>query len=504
MSKTPAGGWHVQPLADLRRALDAGDVSAVGLAEHFLARIGASALNAFVDVRPEATLAQAREADARLARGERGPLLGVPIAHKDIFVTRDWRSTAGSRMLADYVSPYDATVVERLAGAGAVCLGKTNCDEFAMGSSNEHSHFGPTLNPWDRAAVPGGSSGGSAAAVAGGLAPLATGTDTGGSVRQPAAMCGVTGIKPTYGRVSRYGMIAFASSLDQGGAFGASAAECAALLGVMAGFDPRDSTSLQVPGEDFVAAMAGPPAPAGRGEAPTESRPLGGLRIGLPREYFGEGLAPDVEQAVRAALAVLESLGAALVEVSLPRTRLAIPAYYVIAPAEASSNLSRFDGVRYGHRAAQYTDLRDMYRKTRAEGFGPEVRRRIMVGTYVLSHGYYDAYYLQAQKLRRLIAEDFAAAFAGVDVIAGPVSPTVAWDIGEIADDPVRNYLADVYTLGASLAGLPGLSMPAGFGVRGRPVGLQLIGDRFAESRLLAVADRFQRATDWHLRRPSE
>jgi len=504
MSATPSPGWHALPLADLRRALDAGAVSAVALAEHFLDRIGASTLNAFVDVRAEATRAQAREADARLARGERGPLLGVPIAHKDIFVTRDWRSTAGSRMLADYVSPFDATVVERLAAAGAVCLGKTNCDEFAMGSSNEHSHFGPTLNPWDRAAVPGGSSGGSAAAVAGGLAPLATGTDTGGSVRQPAAMCGVTGIKPTYGRVSRYGMIAFASSLDQGGAFGASAADCAALLGPMAGFDPRDSTSLQAPGEDFAAGMAASPVPEGRGAGATPSRPLAGLRIGLPQEYFGEGLAPDVEQAVRAALSVLESLGAVLVEVSLPRTRLAIPAYYVIAPAEASSNLSRFDGVRYGHRAAQYSDLRDMYRRTRAEGFGPEVRRRIMVGTYVLSHGYYDAYYLQAQKLRRLIADDFAAAFTQVDVLAGPVSPTVAWNLGEIVDDPVRNYLADVYTLGASLAGLPGLSMPAGFGAGGRPVGLQLIGDRFAESRLLGVADRFQQATDWHRRRPPE
>jgi aspartyl-tRNA(Asn)/glutamyl-tRNA(Gln) amidotransferase subunit A len=500
-----SGGWHGRPLADLRRALDAGEVSAEALAGHFLARIAASGLNAFIDVRPEATLAQARAADARLAGGERGPLLGVPIAHKDIFVTRDWRATAGSRMLADYVSPYDATVVERLAAAGAVCLGKTNCDEFAMGSSNEHSFFGPVLNPWDRAAVPGGSSGGSAAAVAAGLAPLATGTDTGGSVRQPAAMCGVTGIKPTYGRVSRFGMIAFASSLDQGGAFGASAAECAALLGAMVGFDARDSTSLQRPEEDLVAGMAASPVPAGRAAASADpARPLAGLRVGMPKEYFGEGLAPDVEQAVRAALAVLEAQGATLVEVSLPRTQLTIPAYYVIAPAEASSNLSRFDGVRYGHRAAHYTDLRDMYRKTRAEGFGPEVRRRILVGTYVLSHGYYDAYYLQAQKLRRLIAEDFADVFSGVDVVAGPVSPTVAWNLGEIVDDPVRNYLADVYTLGASLAGLPGLSMPAGFGAGGRPVGLQLIGDRFAEARLLGIAHRFQQATDWHLRRPPE
>jgi aspartyl-tRNA(Asn)/glutamyl-tRNA(Gln) amidotransferase subunit A len=496
--------WHDRPVSALRAALDAGEVSARSLAEHFLARIATSTLNAFVDVRPEATLQQARAADERLARGERAPLLGIPVAHKDIFVTRGWRSTAGSRMLADYTSPFDATVVERLGAAGAVCLGKTNCDEFAMGSSNEHSFFGPTRNPWDAAAIPGGSSGGSAAAVAGGLAPIATGTDTGGSVRQPAAMCGVTGIKPTYGRVSRYGMIAFASSLDQGGAFGGSAADCAALLTAMAGFDPRDATSLERPAEDYAAGLAASPVPAGRaGAAASASRPLAGLRVGVPREYFGEGLAPDVERAVRAGLATLESLGAALVDVSLPRTRLAIPAYYVIAPAEASSNLSRFDGVRYGHRAKDPADLKDLYRRTRAEGFGEEVRRRIMVGTYVLSHGYYDAYYLQAQKLRRLIADDFAAAFASVDVIAGPVAPTVAWDLGDHSSDPVRDYLADVYTLGASLAGLPGLSMPAGFGERGRPVGLQLIADRFAESRLLGVADRFQQATDWHLRRPA-
>ncbi|MFN9771248.1 MAG: Asp-tRNA(Asn)/Glu-tRNA(Gln) amidotransferase subunit GatA, partial [Burkholderiales bacterium] len=489
---------HARPVSALRAALDAGEVSARSLAEHFLARIATSTLNAFVDVRPEATLEQARVADERLARGERTPLLGIPVAHKDIFVTRGWRSTAGSRMLADYVSPFDATVVERLGAAGAVCLGKTNCDEFAMGSSNEHSHFGPTRNPWDPAAIPGGSSGGSAAAVAGGLAPIATGTDTGGSVRQPAAMCGVTGIKPTYGRVSRFGMIAFASSLDQGGAFGGSAADCAALLTAMAGFDARDATSLERPAEDYVAGMAAPPVPAGRGEAPTASRPLAGLRVGVPAEYFGEGLAPDVERAVRAGLATLESLGAVLVDVSLPRTRLAIPAYYVIAPAEASSNLSRFDGVRYGHRAKDPVDLKDLYRRTRAEGFGEEVRRRIMVGTYVLSHGYYDAYYLQAQKLRRLIADDFAAAFASVDVIAGPVAPTVAWDLGDHSSDPVRDYLADVYTLGASLAGLPGLSMPAGFGAKDRPVGLQLVADRFGESRLLGIADRFQQATDWH------
>jgi len=463
------------------------EFSALEAADAFLARIAASPLNAFIDVQPELTRAQAREADRRLAAGEQGPLLGVPVAHKDIFVTRGWRSTAGSRMLAGYVSPFDATVVERLAAAGAVCLGKTNCDEFAMGSSNENSYFGPARNPWDPSAIPGGSSGGAAVAVAADLAPIATGTDTGGSVRQPAAMCGITGIKPTYGRVSRYGMIAFASSLDQGGAMARSAEDCAALLGAMAGFDPRDSTSLERPVEDFARDL---------------HRPIDGLRIGLPTEFFGEGLAPDVRAAIDAALAQLRALGATLVEVSLPRTELSIPAYYVIAPAEASSNLSRFDGVRYGHRAAQYGDLVEMYEKTRAEGFGPEVKRRILVGTWVLSHGYYDAYYLKAQKLRRLIAQDFAAAFAGVDLIAGPVAPTVAWNIGERSDDPVRNYLADIFTLPASLAGLPGMSVPVGFGARGRPVGLQLIGNYFAEARLLNVAHRLQSVTDWHLRRP--
>jgi aspartyl-tRNA(Asn)/glutamyl-tRNA(Gln) amidotransferase subunit A len=477
-------------VAELAAGLRARRFSAEELARHFLERIAASALNAFIDVKPELTLAQARAADARLARGEAGPLLGVPVAHKDIFVTRGWRSTAGSRMLADYVSPFDATVVERLAAAGAVCVGKTNCDEFAMGSANENSAFAPVRNPWDARAIPGGSSGGSAAAVAAGLAPIATGTDTGGSVRQPASMCGVTGIKPTYGRVSRFGMIAFASSLDQGGAMGRSAADCAALLGAMAGFDPRDSTSLAEPDhEDFGREL---------------DRPLAGLRIGLPREFFGEGLSDEVRAVVRGALDALAAQGATLVEVSLPRTRLAIPAYYVIAPAEASSNLSRFDGVRYGHRAKQYGDLADMYRKSRAEGFGPEVRRRILIGTYVLSHGYYDAYYLQAQKLRRLIADDFRAAFGEVDLIAGPVSPTAAWDIGTRADDPVQNYLADIFTLPASLAGLPGMSVPAGFGAGRRPIGLQLVGPWFSEARLLNVAHRYQQATDWHLQRPGE
>ena len=472
-------------VAELALALASGQTSAVELAHHFLNRVTASPLNAFIDVQPELTLSQAQAADQRLARGERGPLLGIPIAHKDIFVTRGWRSTAGSRMLADYVSPYDATVVERLASAGAVCLGKTNCDEFAMGGANENSHFGATRNPWDPAAIPGGSSGGSAAAVAGGLAPLATGTDTGGSVRQPAAMCGITGIKPTYGRVSRWGMIAYASSLDQGGAMGRSAHDCAVLLGAMAGFDPRDSTSAERAAEDFSREL---------------DRPLAGLRIGLPKEFFGEGL----HDALESAFERLRALGATLVDVSLPQTELAIPAYYVIAPAEASSNLSRFDGVRYGHRAENPSDLADLYRRSRAEGFGAEVKRRILIGAYVLSQGYYDAYYLQAQKLRRLIADDFSRAFEQVDLIAGPVSPTVAWDIGTQTHDPVANYLADIYTLPASLAGLPGMSVPAGFGARGRPVGLQLIGRPFDEARLLNVGHQFQQVTDWHQRRPAE
>ena len=471
----------------LAAGLEDGSLSAVSLVRDSLDRIAASDLNAFIDVQPDASLAQARAADERRASGERGALLGIPVAHKDIFVTREWRSTAGSKMLADYRSPFDATVVERLVQAGAVCVGKTNCDEFAMGSSNENSYFGPALNPWDRAAIPGGSSGGSAVAVAAGLAPMATGTDTGGSVRQPAAMCGITGIKPTYGRVSRWGMIAYASSLDQGGAMAWSAEDCALLLSAMAGFDPRDSTSLERADEDFARDL---------------DQPLSGLRVGLPREFFADGLAGDVRAAIDAALRQFEQLGARLVDVSLPRTRLSIPAYYVIAPAEASSNLSRFDGVRYGYRTADYGDLRSMYERTRTEGFGAEVKRRILVGAYVLSHGYYDAYYLQAQKLRRLIAQDFAAAFADVDLIAGPVSPTVAWNIGERTDDPVRNYLADIYTLPASLAGLPGMSVPVGFGDAGRPVGLQLIGNYFSEALLLRAGHQYQQHTDWHLRRP--
>ncbi|NEX63863.1 Asp-tRNA(Asn)/Glu-tRNA(Gln) amidotransferase subunit GatA [Noviherbaspirillum galbum] len=482
---------HNKTLKQLSSLLQAREVSAKELATHYLDRIGKSDLNAFLHVDRDLTLAQAAEADARLARGEVTPLTGIPIAHKDIFVTRDWRSTAGSKMLEGYISPFDATVVQQFRNAGMVTLGKLNCDEFAMGSSNENSYFGPVKNPWDKAAIPGGSSGGSAAAIAARLAPAATATDTGGSIRQPAALCGVTGIKPTYGRVSRFGMIAFASSLDQGGPMAQTAEDCALLLNAMAGFDAKDSTSLERPAEDFARDL---------------DKPLQGLKIGIPREYFGPGLAADVEQAVRAALSEYEKLGATLVDVSLPKTELSIPVYYVIAPAEASSNLSRFDGVRYGHRAKEYKDLADMYSKSRAEGFGHEVQRRILVGAYVLSHGYYDAYYLQAQKIRRLIAEDFKNAFTQCDVIMGPVCPTVAWDIGDKADDPVANYLADIFTLSTSLAGLPGMSIPCGFGQGDkngkRPVGLQIIGNYFDEARLLNVAHQFQRVTDWHRRAP--
>jgi aspartyl-tRNA(Asn)/glutamyl-tRNA(Gln) amidotransferase subunit A len=495
---------HEKSLTELRTALAAKECSAVELADLYLKRIAAHEhLNAFVHVDAQRTLEQAKAADARLASGNAGPLTGLPVAHKDVFVTQGWRSTAGSKMLEHYTSPFDATVVERLSRAGMVCVGKTNMDEFAMGSSNENSHFGPVHNPWDTAAVPGGSSGGSAAAVAARLAPAATGTDTGGSIRQPASFSGITGIKPTYGRVSRYGMIAFASSLDQGGPFARSAADCALLLNAMAGFDERDSTSLTRDDEDFTRYLGESWQP-GAGAA---DKPLAGLRIGLPNEYFGAGLADDVRAAIDAALKTYEALGATLVDVSLPKTELSIPVYYVIAPAEASSNLSRFDGVRYGHRASDYRDLLDMYKKSRAEGFGPEVKRRILVGTYVLSHGYYDAYYLQAQKIRRIIAQDFQQAFTQCDVIMGPVSPSVAWDIGAKGDDPVQMYLADIYTLSVSLAGLPGMSVPCGFGAGAnakRPVGLQIVGNYFNEARMLQVADAFQRATDWHRKSPAE
>ncbi|WP_295374409.1 Asp-tRNA(Asn)/Glu-tRNA(Gln) amidotransferase subunit GatA [uncultured Pseudacidovorax sp.] len=488
---------HQRGVADLARALAAREVSAVETAQHFLSRMAARQdLGAFVAVDADATLVQARAADAAIAAGSAGPLAGVPIAHKDIFVTTGWPSTAGSRMLAGYQSPFDATVVRKLGEAGMVTLGKLSCDEFAMGSSNQNVAVPavgaeqpvPVRNPWDTARVPGGSSGGSAVAVAAGLAPAATGTDTGGSIRQPASFCGITGIKPTYGRASRYGMIAFASSLDQAGPMARSAEDCALLLSAMCGPDPdRDSTSLDRPAEDFSQGLAGS---------------LDGLRIGVPKEFLGDGVAPGVRAAIDAALAEYEKLGAKRVEVSLPRTELAIPVYYIIAAAEASSNLSRFDGVKFGHRASQYKDLAEMYMKTRAEGFGDEVKRRIMIGTYVLSHGYYDAYYLQAQKVRRMIADDFQAAFRDCDVIAGPAAPTVAWAIGAHSDDPVADYLADVFTLPGSLAGLPGLSLPCGFD-GGMPVGLQLIGNYFAEGRLLNAAHRFQQATDWHQRTPT-
>ena len=484
-----SGALHELTVAQLAAQLRAKEVSAVEAAQHFLAR-GAqhSNLGAYLDIREDVTLAQARAADARIASGDTAPLLGVPIAHKDIFVTKDFVSTAGSKMLAGYRSPFNATVVDKLAQSGAVTLGKLNCDEFAMGSSNENSAFKPAQNPWDTTRIPGGSSGGSAAAVAARLAPAVTGTDTGGSIRQPAAFCGITGIKPTYGRASRYGMIAFASSLDQAGPMARTAEDCALLLSAMCGPDAdRDSTSLDIPAEDFSRSL---------------NDSIDGLRIGIPKEFFGEGLSADVRAAVDGALNQYEKLGAKLVEISLPRTQLSIPVYYIIAPAEASSNLSRFDGVKFGHRADKYTDLLDMYKKTRAEAFGDEVKRRIMIGAYVLSHGYYDAYYLQAQKIRRMIADDFQQAFQQCDVIAGPVAPTVAWKLGEHGNDPLANYLADIFTLPGSLAGLPGMSVPAGFGEGGMPVGLQLIGNYFAEAKLLNAAHQLQQATDFHLRAP--
>ena len=480
---------HDLTVAELASKLASKEVSAVETAKIFLARAKAhESLGAYLATNEEATLAQARAADERIAAGDKAALLGVPMAHKDIFVTKDFPSTAGSKMLEGYRSPFDATVVRKLAAAGVVTLGKLNCDEFAMGSSNENSAFHPVKNPWDTTRIPGGSSGGSAVAVAARLAPATTGTDTGGSIRQPASFCGVTGIKPTYGRASRYGMIAFASSLDQAGPMARTAEDCALLLSAMCAPDPdRDSTSLDVPAEDFAMSL---------------HAPIEGLRIGVPKEFFGGGLSSDVRSAIEAALAEFVKLGAKLVEVSLPRTELAIPVYYIIAPAEASSNLARFDGVKFGHRAKQHGDLLDMYRKTRAEGFGDEVKRRIMIGTYVLSHGYYDAYYLQAQKIRRMIADDFQQAFRQCDLIAGPVAPTVAWKLGEHGNDPLADYLADIFTLPGSLAGLPGMSIPVGFGAGHMPVGLQLLGNYFGEGKLLTAAHRFQQATDFHLRKP--
>ena len=479
---------HTLSVKALAERLHSKQVSAVEVATRFLARTGGNPHNAFLDIDSEVTLAQARASDAKLANGTAGPLEGVPVAHKDVFVTREFATTAGSKILSGYRSPFDATVVQRLRSAGMVSLGKLNCDEFAMGSSNENSAYGAVTNPWDVTRVPGGSSGGSAAAVAAGLAPAATGTDTGGSIRQPAAFCGITGIKPTYGRASRYGMIAYASSLDQAGPMARSAEDCALLLSAMCGPDlDRDSTSLDVPAENFSAKLG---------------NSLKGVRVGIPKEFFGDGLATDVRTAIDAALAQLQALGAKLVPISLPRTELSIPVYYIIAPAEASSNLSRFDGVKFGHRTQDYTDLVSMYKKTRAEGFGEEVKRRIMTGAYVLSHGYYDAYYLQAQKIRRMIADDFQRAFGECDVIAGPVAPTVAWALGNNANDPLADYLADIFTLPASLAGLPGMSLPVGFGQAGMPVGLQLIGNYLQEAQLLNVAHQYQMNTDFHLQKP--
>lgn len=480
-------------LKELAAALAAKKVSASELATLFLDRIEQHnpTLNAFITVDRDRTLAAARAADQKLGAGDTAaylPLLGIPVAHKDIFCTAGWRTTCGSRMLENFIAPYDAHVVEKLAGAGMVPLGKLNMDEFAMGSSNETSYFGPVRNPWNLARVPGGSSGGSAAAVAARLTPVATGTDTGGSIRQPAALCGLTGLKPTYGVVSRYGMIAFASSLDQAGPMAKSAEDCAWLMNAMAGFDARDSTSLERPGEDYTRDL---------------DKPLDGLRIGLPKEFFGEGMDAGVRAAIEAAIAEYRKLGATTVEVALPNSALSVPAYYVIAPAEASSNLSRFDGVRYGYRAPDYRDLDDMYSKTRAQGFGAEVKRRILIGTYVLSHGYYDAYYLQAQKVRRLIAADFSAAFRECDVIMGPTAPSVAFEFGAKSADPVQMYLSDIYTIATNLAGLPGMSIPCGFGEQAMPVGLQLIGPWFAEAKMLGIAHRYQQVTDWHRRRPT-
>ena len=487
---TALGGTVVELAADLR----ARRVSSVELTRQALDAIEAldPTLNAFISIEPEHALAAARHADSLLAKGEGGPLTGIPIAHKDILMTAGMRTTCASRMLGEFVAPYDAHVVGALRRAGTVLVGKTNMDEFAMGSSSESSHFGPVCNPWDATRVPGGSSGGSAAAVAARIVAAATGTDTGGSIRQPASLTGITGLKPTYGLCSRYGLVAFASSLDHPGPFAQTAEDCGLLLNVMAGHDPRDATSIDRPREDYTLRL----------REPRGAKPLSGVRIGLPKEYFGAGSDPEVMASIHRALDQLRSLGATVVDVSLPNVKLAVPVYYVIAPAEASSNLARFDGVRYGHRAANYRDLNDMYCRTRAEGFGDEVKRRILVGTYVLSHGYYDAYYLKAQQVRRLIAEDFARAWRDCGVIAGPTSPTTAFPIGEKSDDPVQMYLNDIFTVAANLTGGPALSIPCGVDGAGLPVGLQLQGDHFSESRLLDIAHRYQQATEWHRRMP--
>jgi aspartyl-tRNA(Asn)/glutamyl-tRNA(Gln) amidotransferase subunit A len=481
---------HSDTLQALSARLASKEVSSVEITTHFLDRVerAQSALNAFITVDREKSLEQARAADRRIAAGNAAPLTGLPIAHKDLFCAKGWRTTCGSKILENFIAPYDAHVIEQFHRAGAVILGKTNMDEFAMGSSNENSHFGPVRNPWDPSAVPGGSSGGSAAAVAARIAPAATGTDTGGSIRQPASFTGVSGLRPTYGRVSRFGMVAFASSLDQGGALAKTAGDLALMLDVMASHDPRDSTCLDRPKDDYVGALG---------------KDVKGLRIGLPREYFPATLARDVADPIVAAIEEYKRQGAKVVDVTLPNQHLSVPVYYVLAPAEASSNLSRFDGVRYGFRAEGYTDLLDLYKKTRTQGFGHEVKRRIMIGTYVLSHGYYDAYYLQAQKIRRLIARDFAEAFAKCDVIMGPAAPSVAYDLGSKATDPVQMYLDDLYTIPINLAGLPGMSIPCGFGDKGRPVGLQIVGNYFDEARMLSVAHAYQQVSTWHSMEPS-
>ena len=479
---------HDKTITELSRSLQSGDFSSVELTTHLLDRVESLGpqLNAFVTVTGELALEQAAKADQRRAAGDAGPLNGIPIVHKDLFCTDGVLTSCASRILDNFISPYDATVVGKLKQAGTVMLGKTNMDEFAMGSSNENSCFGPVKNPWDDTRVPGGSSGGSAAAVAARLLPGATGTDTGGSIRQPAALTGITGLKPTYGRVSRYGMVAFASSLDQAGTLTRSAEDAAMMLGAMAGFDPRDSTSAEKDVPDYRATL---------------DDSLDGLRIGVPTEFFDDGLMPANKTAVEAAIRELEKLGAKISQIHLPNLGLSVPTYYVVAPAECSSNLSRFDGVRFGHRAEKYADLTDMYKKTRGQGFGAEVKRRIMIGTYVLSTGYYDAYYLKAQKVRQLIAADYAAAFKSVDLIAGPTTPTPAFELGAKTDDPITMYLNDIYTIGANLAGLPGMSVPCGF-VDGLPVGLQIVGSHFSEARLLNVAHRYQQVTDWHTRAP--
>ena len=482
---------HNATIKSLATGLAARKFSSVEFTQHLINRIKGldKKYNCFISLNPDASLKQAEAADRMRSAGRAQALTGIPIAQKDIFCAKGWLTTCGSKMLSNFTSPYDAHVVERLNAAGAINLGKTNMDEFAMGSSSETSFRGPVRNPWNADLVAGGSSGGSAAAVAARLAPGAIGTDTGGSIRQPAALSGICGLKPTYGVVSRYGMIAFASSLDQGGPLARSAEDLALLLNVMAGFDPRDSTSLDREREDYTRDLG---------------KPLKGLKIGLPEEFFAAGAAPGVVKAVEAAVGEFRKLGCETVEVSLPNMKLSVPVYYVLAPAEASSNLARYDGVRYGYRAPEYTDLLDMYRKTRAQGFGQEVKRRILIGTYVLSHGYYDAYYIQAQRVRRLIARDFAEVFKRCDVIMGPTSPTTAFRIGEKMGDPVQMYLNDIYTIPANLAGLPGLSIPCGLDGEGLPVGLQIVGNTFAEAKMLGIAHQYQRATDWHTRAPKD